>query len=64
MKERVAAENIQIAAKRALSFADSMGVYAALYAKLPQYKTIFDARKERGAVLPQANIYATDGTNT
>ena len=64
LEERVAAENIQIAAKRALSFADSMGVYAALYAKLPQYKTIFDARKERGAVLPQANIYATDGTNT
>ena len=59
----MAAENIQIAAKRALSFADSMGVYAALYAKLPQYKTIFDARKERGTILPQANIYATDSTN-
>lgn len=64
LSAQVAAENTQIATKRALTHEETMGVYAGLYAKLPQFKTIFDARKERGIILPRANIYATDGTNT
>ena len=64
LSAQLADENTQIAAERALTYEETMGVYAGLYAKLPQFKTIFDMRKVRGIVLPRANIYATDGTNT